>query len=438
MIVTVLFRRGTASQWTTKNPILKSGEPGFETDTGKVKIGNGTLAWNALSYLSGVGGGTPGADGLSAYQLAVNAGYVGDLSSWLLSLKGAKGDKGDPGNPGTPGTPGTPGAPGAPGDASTLNSFVTVSTGSEPRPDAPLVVWVGGFDFPEHMGPNDIWFSEGDPPDTTAPSVPSGLFATLIGTDRFTLSWTSSTDNVAVDHYEYRLNGGAPVTATSPRLITGLNPETLYTVEVRAFDAAGNPSAWSTSIPVTTEAESAFLSIFGPDSPGATTIFEDGGGSLRVTNRFYATRALVVRGVRFWNPVGADSTFLNRDITFYVYTGDYAGGTVPEPVWASPLQTKTHTALRVAGEWTEILFDVPINLLPINPGTLGADFVSVGYQMAGGQTYVHRVLSAPDTIPSIYDASVHFAEGAFPRAANTLGGGGSSAHYGLDILFEEA
>ena len=43
-------RRGTATQWTTANPTLAAGEIGFETDTGKFKIGDGTSTWSALSY----------------------------------------------------------------------------------------------------------------------------------------------------------------------------------------------------------------------------------------------------------------------------------------------------------------------------------------------------------------------------------------------------
>jgi len=46
------FRRGTASQWTSANPTLAAGEMGYETDTNKFKIGNGSTAWNSLSYAS--------------------------------------------------------------------------------------------------------------------------------------------------------------------------------------------------------------------------------------------------------------------------------------------------------------------------------------------------------------------------------------------------
>jgi hypothetical protein len=45
-------RRGTAAQWTDADPILAAGEIGFETDTGKFKIGNGTSEWSALSYFA--------------------------------------------------------------------------------------------------------------------------------------------------------------------------------------------------------------------------------------------------------------------------------------------------------------------------------------------------------------------------------------------------
>lgn len=46
----IQIRRDTSANWTTANPTLAQGEPGFETDTGKFKIGNGSTAWNSMSY----------------------------------------------------------------------------------------------------------------------------------------------------------------------------------------------------------------------------------------------------------------------------------------------------------------------------------------------------------------------------------------------------
>lgn len=82
------LRRGTAAQWTAANPVLNSGEPGIETDTSKMKVGNGISAWIALPYIIG------------------EQGEVGD-----------KGDPGDPGIPGLKGDKGDPGDPGVSGSA---------------------------------------------------------------------------------------------------------------------------------------------------------------------------------------------------------------------------------------------------------------------------------------------------------------------------------
>lgn len=45
------FKRGKAASWKQQNIKLGPGEPGFEIDTGKLKVGNGTTAWNDLPYL---------------------------------------------------------------------------------------------------------------------------------------------------------------------------------------------------------------------------------------------------------------------------------------------------------------------------------------------------------------------------------------------------
>lgn len=44
----IKLRRGTATAWTSANPVLSSGEPGLETDTGQLRIGDGASVWAAL------------------------------------------------------------------------------------------------------------------------------------------------------------------------------------------------------------------------------------------------------------------------------------------------------------------------------------------------------------------------------------------------------
>ena len=50
MATKIKLRRDNSSVWQQHNPILFDGEPGYETDTGKLKIGNGTTPYNDLPY----------------------------------------------------------------------------------------------------------------------------------------------------------------------------------------------------------------------------------------------------------------------------------------------------------------------------------------------------------------------------------------------------
>lgn len=50
MSVKIQLKRTTASAWTSLNPTLDVGEIGFETDTKKFKIGDGSTVWTSLPY----------------------------------------------------------------------------------------------------------------------------------------------------------------------------------------------------------------------------------------------------------------------------------------------------------------------------------------------------------------------------------------------------
>ncbi len=55
----IQVRRDTAANWTSTNPTLAAGEFGFETNTGKVKVGTGSTAWVLLGYVNPAGTTTP-------------------------------------------------------------------------------------------------------------------------------------------------------------------------------------------------------------------------------------------------------------------------------------------------------------------------------------------------------------------------------------------
>ncbi len=91
--------------------------------------------------------------------------------------------------------------------------------------------------------------------DTQAPTVPTGLASSSIGQTSFTLTWTASTDNVGVTGYEVFAGGVSKGTTTSTSLsVTGLTCATAYSMTVRARDAAGNWSAASSALNVSTTA----------------------------------------------------------------------------------------------------------------------------------------------------------------------------------------
>jgi len=99
-----------------------------------------------------------------------------------------------------------------------------------------------------------VWGTTGTPTgDTTAPSAPGNLTSSGQTATSVALAWSASTDNVGVTGYQVRQSGTviASVTGTSAS-VTGLNPATAYTFTVTATDAAGNVSAPSNAVAVTT------------------------------------------------------------------------------------------------------------------------------------------------------------------------------------------
>ena len=104
MATQIKIRRDTASNWTSNNPTLALGEIAYETDTLKIKFGNGSSNWAALSYATQGAGG-----GLTLASLAVTIGTVtgggslsynnstgmftfrpADLSSYLTSINSSQ------------------------------------------------------------------------------------------------------------------------------------------------------------------------------------------------------------------------------------------------------------------------------------------------------------------------------------------------------------
>lgn len=144
------MKRGLASEWTTKNPILRDGEIGVISDTQQFVIGNGVSVFSILPVFdnhnrvaqmiaAAVIEGVPGPQG--------PAGPTGPTGpTGLTGPAGPKGDKGDTGAVGPQGIPGIDGptgptGPTGPAGASYTGPKITVSSSA---PSSPTTgdVWI--------------------------------------------------------------------------------------------------------------------------------------------------------------------------------------------------------------------------------------------------------------------------------------------------------
>ena len=130
----IQLRTSAAATWTSVNPTLALGEVGFESDTNKLKIGNGTTAWNTLDYAAGAGGAVvsataPTADlfeGMMWFNSTEAKTYIYYSSAWVElspAIAGPAGPTGPTGPQGPAGTNGTNGTNGIDGEAS-FSSFL--------------------------------------------------------------------------------------------------------------------------------------------------------------------------------------------------------------------------------------------------------------------------------------------------------------------------
>ncbi len=85
--------------------------------------------------------------------------------------------------------------------------------------------------------------------DNSAPTTPGGLTSSNITSNSLSLSWTASTDNIAVANYKLSRNGTLIATLPAGTLTyndSGLSPLTAYSYSLVATDGAGNSSAAAT------------------------------------------------------------------------------------------------------------------------------------------------------------------------------------------------
>ena len=136
--IRVQHKRMSASDWANSSLILLDGELGVESDTGKVKVGNGRDRFSALQYLTGPKGdrgergpeGPRGADGVLRFE---------DLTSQQReTLRGAQGPIGPEGPIGPQGPTGPAGTQGLKGETGEPGQNIINQNGGQP-----LKYWAG-------------------------------------------------------------------------------------------------------------------------------------------------------------------------------------------------------------------------------------------------------------------------------------------------------
>lgn len=216
--VRLQVRADTAANWTSNNPVLLANELGRETDTGKIKIGNGSTAWTSLAYQP-FGGQITNADIAANAEIAVSK--LADGAARQLLQTAANGtDVEWASNIDIPGTLDVTGA--ATFDAAvTVQGNLTVNGTTTTVNTETLTVKDKNIELAVVTSPTDV--------------TADGGGITLKGTTDKTINWVDATDawtfsehvNIASGK-EYRINGVKVLDGTS--LGTGITGSSLTSV----------------------------------------------------------------------------------------------------------------------------------------------------------------------------------------------------------------
>ncbi len=289
--------------------------------------------------------------------------------------------------------------------------------------------------------------------DATPPTVPTGLQGTAVSDTRIDLSWNASSDNVVVTGYEIRRDGALVGTSSQTSFSdTGLSASTSYAYTVAARDGAGNTSAESTSVVVTT------LSNSDTEPPSSPT---------NVQGTAVSATAIDITWTAATDNVGVSSYEVHRDgslvgttmqtqfrdsgltqnttYNYFVVARDAAGNTSPQsntisittqtssdsepPSVPTALQGSALSTSSIRITWTASTDNVAVSGYDVlRNGTLVGSTSTTSYTDSGlnaGTSYTYAVI-ARDTAGNASAASSSISVST--RSASTgqgSGGGGS-------------
>lgn len=289
--------------------------------------------------------------------------------------------------------------------------------------------------------------------DTTPPSAPTSLAASGTTGTTTNLTWTASTDNVAVTGYDIyqgtTLKGSSTTTSYN---VTGLTALTNYSFTVKAKDAAGNVSAASNAVSVTTTAATVSYCASQGNSTADERISKVVFGTINNTStgtagyeNYTAISTNAARGSAYTitiTPVWTSTTYNEGYAVFIDYNQDGDFSDSGETVWTKAASKTTPvtgsitipataalgaTRLRVSMKYNAIptacegfsygqVEDYTINITA--SGTVVAEQIALGVvettETAGFALY-------PNPVESELNVSVSEGNGYSYRIINTLG-----------------
>jgi chitodextrinase len=259
------------------------------------------------------------------------------------------------------------------------------------------------------LAANYTWsFTTGAAPDTTPPPTPTGLTATAVSSSQINLSWTASTDNVAVTGYRVYRGGTLFITLGNVTTYqnTGLTASTPYSYTVVALDAAGNASGQSTSASATTLATP---DTTPPSTPTGLTASAVSTSQINLswtasTDNVGVTGYRIYRGGTLLVTVGTVTTYQDTGITAstaYSYTVvaiDAAGNASGQSAAASATTSATSNGTAVL-TWTAVT-DANLSGYRVYYGTASGTYLQPygqGISVGNVTTYTVTGLSSGTT-----------------------------------------